>query len=250
VAAPGDYPGASPELYLVGGTPQPSISRSGSPRTLRPVDTPVSGCRTETGHAAYQVAKRLFDIVFAFVLLFSLAPIWVVSAILIRLTSPGPVIYRQVRVGEHGKTFVCLKLRTMVPDAHVQRMDIVTLNETTGPVFKIRRDPRVTRVGRFLRKLSVDEMPQLVNVIRGDMSIVGPRPPLPAEVEHYSPRQLGRLTVKPGLTCLWQVSGRSHIGFEEWVELDLRYIRRRNFWFDLWIVLRTVPAVLLARGAF
>ncbi len=138
----------------------------------------------------------------------------------------------------------------MVAGADRMQDDLRPLNEAEGPVFKIRRDPRVTPAGRWLRKLSIDELPQLLNVLRGEMSIVGPRPPLVPEVLQYGEREHGRLAVKPGLTCLWQVSGRSLIGFERWVELDLEYIRRRGFWYDLWLVLRTVPVVVMGKGAF
>jgi lipopolysaccharide/colanic/teichoic acid biosynthesis glycosyltransferase len=198
----------------------------------------------------YLPMKRAFDIAFALVLLLLLSPVCLIAAIVIRRTSRGPVLYQQVRIGEHGKPFTCYKYRTMVPNAHTLKIDLIDRNDTTGPVFKLVADPRIIPIGRFLRKFSIDEIPQLINVIRGDMSIVGPRPPLPEEVDTYDDYQFGRLAVKPGLTCLWQVSGRSHIGFEEWVELDLEYIRRRGFWYDIWMILRTIPAVLTCRGAF
>jgi lipopolysaccharide/colanic/teichoic acid biosynthesis glycosyltransferase len=205
---------------------------------------------TPRSDRAYIIAKRMFDVAFALVLLVLLSPVWITAALLVGITSPGPILFRQQRVGEHGQLFTCLKLRTMIPDAHSQKVELIDLNDTTGPVFKLRMDPRVFPIGRWLRKLSIDELPQLINVVRGEMSIVGPRPPLSEEVEKYTAHHRGRLTVKPGLTCLWQVSGRSHIGFEEWVALDLEYIQRRGFWFDLWLILLTIPAVLTARGAF
>lgn len=198
----------------------------------------------------YLMAKRVFDVVFAVVLIVILAPVWMVAGCLVALSTPGPLLYRQIRTGQRGQSFTCFKFRTMAPGAHQLRLSLAALNETTGPVFKLKRDPRVTAVGYLLRRSSIDEMPQLLNVLRGEMSIVGPRPPLPEEVVHYTQYQLGRLAVKPGLTCLWQVSGRSHIGFEEWVELDMEYIQRRSFWFDVWLILLTIPAVLTARGAF
>jgi lipopolysaccharide/colanic/teichoic acid biosynthesis glycosyltransferase len=198
---------------------------------------------------AYAVAKRAFDVAFALALLALSLPLTLVVVVLIAATSPGPVIYRQTRVGRGGRPFTCLKFRSMVPDAEARKIHLLHHNEASGPVFKIRTDPRVTPVGRWLRKLSIDELPQLLNVLAGDMSIVGPRPPIPDEVAQYVSWQRGRLAVKPGLTCLWQVSGRSLLGFEEWVRLDLEYIRRRSFWFDLVLVVRTVPAVLRARGA-
>jgi exopolysaccharide biosynthesis polyprenyl glycosylphosphotransferase len=197
----------------------------------------------------YAVAKRLFDCVLASVLLVLSAPLWVAAAALIRLTSPGPILFRQRRCGRWGREFTCYKFRTMFEGAELTRRQLEALNEVDGPVFKIRDDPRVTRVGRFLRRSSIDELPQLWNVLRGDMSIVGPRPPLPEEVARYRPRDLQRLAVTPGLTCLWQIKGRSQIKFDEWVRLDLEYIRRRSLWLDFVIVLRTIPAVLSGRGA-
>ena len=199
--------------------------------------------------ALYEAGKRLFDVLLALTLLGISFPLLVLAAILVRCTSAGPVVFRQTRCGRHGQTFTCLKLRTMYVDAERRKGELMHLNEVDGPVFKLRNDPRVTPVGRWLRKASLDELPQLFNVVAGQMSIVGPRPPLPEEVVQYSTLARQRLEVKPGLTCLWQVSGRSMIGFEQWMALDLEYIRRRGFWFDLQIVLRTVPAVLTGRGA-
>jgi len=201
-------------------------------------------------HSLYERSKRAFDITFALLLLIVLSPVWLTAALLVRLTSEGNILYCQLRTGKDGRAFLCLKFQTMVPNAHALKMELVAFNEASGPVFKLRRDPRVTSAGRWLRKLSIDEVPQLINVIRGDMSIVGPRPPLPDEVAHYTPHQLGRLAVKPGMTGLWQVSGRSNIGFDEWVELDLEYIRRRSFWYDLWLIALTIPAVITTRGAY
>lgn len=198
---------------------------------------------------AYAVTKRTFDIVFALSLLLVSLPVWLIVAALVRLTSPGPALYRQVRCGQNGQSFSCYKFRTMVNDADQQKDALRHLNELSGPVFKIRSDPRVTRVGRWLRKSSIDELPQLINVLRGEMSIVGPRPPLPQEVEQYGPYEWVRLAVKPGLTCLWQVSGRSDLDFPRWVALDREYIERRSFWLDLLIVVWTIPAVLTGRGA-
>lgn len=216
-----------------------------SATALQAIQSTVSGPRR-----AYAVSKRIFDVCFSLLLLLVLSPVWITAAVMVRISSDGPILYKQLRVGRDGQAFRCLKFRTMVPNAHSMKMELVAFNEASGPIFKLKRDPRVTPVGLWLRKLSIDEMPQLINVIRGDMSIVGPRPPLPDEVAQYTGRQLGRLAVTPGLTCLWQVSGRSHIAFDEWVELDLQYIRRRSFWYDLWLVVLTIPAVLTARGAF
>ena len=203
-----------------------------------------------THRRAYLASKRVFDVVFAIALLGISSPIWIAASMLVALTSPGPVLYRQARVGENGRLFTCLKFRTMVCSAEDQKVSLLQRNEVIGPVFKIKRDPRTTRIGRLLRKSNVDELPQLLNVIRGDMSIVGPRPPLPEEVAQYTNYQLGRLAVIPGITCLWQVSGRNHIGFDRWVELDMAYIRRRSFWYDLRLILLTIPAVLTGHGAF
>lgn len=198
---------------------------------------------------AYAAAKRALDLAVASVLLIVLSPLLLLVALLIRTTSAGPVIFRQVRCGIDGSTFTCYKFRTMSNGAHELKGELLPLNEVTGPVFKIQNDPRVTRLGRHLRKSSIDELPQLVNVIRGEMSLVGPRPPLPDEVATYAPHELKRLTVKPGLTCLWQVSGRSNLSFEEWVKLDLEYIEKRSFWYDALIIIRTIPAVVTGRGA-
>jgi exopolysaccharide biosynthesis polyprenyl glycosylphosphotransferase len=195
-------------------------------------------------------AKRAFDIVVAAALLLVLLPLFALIALLIKLDSHGPVLFRQVRTGKDGKPFVFLKFRGMVADAEQRRAELEALNEADGPIFKIRRDPRVTRVGRVLRRTSLDELPQLWNVLRGDMSLVGPRPPLPDEVARYAPWQRGRLAVRPGLTGLWQVSGRSLLGFEQMVMLDLEYIACWSLALDLRIVLRTIGAVLSMRGAY
>jgi lipopolysaccharide/colanic/teichoic acid biosynthesis glycosyltransferase len=197
----------------------------------------------------YAVAKRAFDLAFATLLLIATAPIWMLAILLVKTTSPGPLLFRQTRVGRGGAHFTCLKFRSMVDGADDHKHHLWHRNEATGPVFKLRQDPRVTRVGKWMRRFSIDELPQLLNVIHGEMSIVGPRPPLPGEVAHYDAHQLGRLAVKPGLTCYWQVSGRSNIDFDRWVELDLAYIADRSLTTDAVITLKTIPAVLLARGA-
>jgi lipopolysaccharide/colanic/teichoic acid biosynthesis glycosyltransferase len=185
----------------------------------------------------------------AITMLVALAPLMIVISAVIKLTSPGPVVFRQTRCGIGGRHFTCYKFRTMFKGAEALMDELADLNEVSGPVFKLRHDPRITWAGRFLRKSSLDEVPQLINVLRGDMSLVGPRPPVPEEVAMYTAHDLGRLAVKPGMTCLWQVSGRSNIGFAEWVELDLEYIRKRGFWYDAWIMMRTIPAVVSGRGA-
>ena len=197
----------------------------------------------------YCLMKRAFDILFASMVLLACWPIMLVAALLIRLTSRGPVIFRQVRVGRGGRYFTCYKFRSMCADAEDKKRTLMHLNEVDGPVFKIKRDPRITPVGAFIRKFSIDELPQLFNVLRGDMSVVGPRPPIPAEVEKYGDREKGRLAVQPGLTCLWQISGRSNVSFERWVELDLMYIDNMSFTNDLGIILKTVPAVITGAGA-
>ena len=199
---------------------------------------------------AYAIGKRIVDLVGALLLCIAMLPVIVAVALLVRVTSKGPVFLRQTRCGVGGKEFTCVKFRTMVHDAHNRRDEVQHLNHMTGPVFKIRNDPRCTPVGRWLRRLSIDELPQLWNVLRGDMSLVGPRPALPAEVAQYTPHQGARLLVKPGLTGLWQISGRADLDFDRWVELDLEYIRRRSLLFDCWILLCTIPAVLSMRGAY
>jgi exopolysaccharide biosynthesis polyprenyl glycosylphosphotransferase len=193
--------------------------------------------------------KRALDVVVAAAALIVLSPLLLVVSLLIALGSPGPVLFRQTRVGRHGKPFAMLKLRSMVVDAEARRQALLSHNEQSGPVFKIKDDPRVTRVGRFIRRFSIDELPQLVNVLRGEMSLVGPRPPLPEEVARYEPWQRRRLSVRPGITCLWQVSGRNGVSFEQWMYLDMRYIDHWSLNEDLKLILRTVPAVVTGRGA-
>ncbi|HET7224188.1 MAG TPA: sugar transferase [Candidatus Eisenbacteria bacterium] len=194
--------------------------------------------------------KRAFDLMGATLGLVISAPAVACLAIAIKLESRGPVLYRSTRIGRGGRPFTFYKLRSMVNGADRRRHELVHLNECDGPVFKMARDPRITRVGRFMRVTSLDEIPQLYNVLRGEMTLVGPRPPIPAEVAQYEPWQLRRLDATPGLTCLWQISGRSRIGFQEWMRLDLEYIRGRSLWLDLKILLRTIPAVLSREGAY
>lgn len=200
-------------------------------------------------HGAAVIAKRIIDFVVASLGLVILLPLMLFSAIAIKFTSPGPVFYRQVRCGLYGRRFTLMKFRTMIDGAEDRLWEIRHLNEMDGPVFKMRNDPRVTPLGRFLRKTSIDELPQLWNVIKGEMSIVGPRAPLFEEVEHYSIRQRRRLSVKPGITCSWQVSGRSNISFERWMDMDLEYIDNWSVWLDIQIILKTIPAVFTGRGA-
>ncbi|MCF8568349.1 sugar transferase [Alicyclobacillus tolerans] len=193
--------------------------------------------------------KRLTDIVISFILLALVSPLLALIAITIRLEDGGPVIFSQVRSGLHGRPFKMHKFRSMCVDAEAKKQDLLHLNEMSGPVFKIAEDPRITKVGRFLRKTSLDELPQLWDVLVGSMSLVGPRPPLPSEVELYDAYQRRRLSVKPGITCLWQVSGRNNIDFDRWVALDLEYIDSWSYLEDWKILLMTVPAVLRRDGA-
>ncbi|HEY6910652.1 MAG TPA: sugar transferase [Myxococcales bacterium] len=196
-----------------------------------------------------QAMKRLFDIIASAVALWLLLPLFVVVVALIKLTSRGPVFFRQTRVGLHGRTFNMLKFRSMVVNAESLKASLATLNEQSGPVFKMRRDPRVTRIGRFIRKYSIDELPQLINVLRGDMSVVGPRPPVPDELLKYEAWQRRRLSVRPGLTCIWQVSGRNQISFEDWMLLDMQYIDHWSLARDFQLIFRTIPVVITGRGA-
>ncbi|NJL27672.1 MAG: sugar transferase, partial [Thermoanaerobaculia bacterium] len=195
------------------------------------------------------LAKRAIDVSVALLLMLLAMPVVLAIGILIKITSSGQVLYRQTRCGLNGRLFTLYKFRTMVEGAEDRQAELLHLNEMNGPVFKLERDPRVTRFGRILRRFSLDELPQLWNVLRGDMSLVGPRPPIPDEVAQYERWQRRRLSMKPGLTCLWQVSGRNQIDFDRWMELDLEYIDSWSPWLDLKILARTVPAVLTGRGA-
>ncbi len=193
--------------------------------------------------------KRVLDVALSSVLLLIGLPIVAVIALTIKLTSRGNVLFRQTRCGLNGRSFTLYKFRTMVVGAEERREELMHLNEMNGPVFKLRSDPRVTRLGRLLRRFSLDELPQLWNVMRGDMSLVGPRPPIPEEVAQYKRWQRRRLAMKPGLTCLWQISGRNNIDFDRWMQLDLEYIDSWSPMLDLKILLKTVPVVLSGRGA-
>lgn len=195
--------------------------------------------------------KRTLDILLAGPLFILLLPIFGLLVLAIRLESPGPALFKQTRVGRWGKIFTMYKFRSMYMDAEARKAELLAENEMSGGVtFKMQRDPRVTRIGRFIRKASIDELPQLWNVIKGDMSLVGPRPPVPAEVDEYSLSDRRRLEVTPGITCIWQVSGRSDIPFPEQVELDVRYIESQSLLTDLKLLWKTVPAVLFGRGAY
>jgi lipopolysaccharide/colanic/teichoic acid biosynthesis glycosyltransferase len=194
--------------------------------------------------------KRLLDVAVSALALVVACPVLAVAAVLIRLDSPGPVFHRAVRVGRNGRKFTFLKLRSMHRDAEELRGLLLHLNEAQGPAFKLQNDPRVTRIGRILRKTSIDELPQLWHVLEGHMSLVGPRPPFPEEVERYEPWMLRRLAVRPGLTCLWQIRGRSDLSFDEWMRLDLEYVDRLSLRLDLAILALTIPAVVSGRGAY
>jgi lipopolysaccharide/colanic/teichoic acid biosynthesis glycosyltransferase len=198
----------------------------------------------------YLVLKRLFDVAASLSGLLLILPLIPFIVLLIKLETRGPILFKQTRVGYRGRQFQCYKFRSMAVDAEEAKDRLRHLNEATGAAFKIKDDPRITGVGRFLRRSSLDEFPQLLNVLLGDMSIVGPRPQIPSEVAEYTPRQACRLLVTPGLTCLWQVSGRSHLDFGEWMELDQEYVRRAGFRTDLEILLRTLPAVIERKGAY
>ncbi|MEZ4593307.1 MAG: sugar transferase [Chloroflexota bacterium] len=194
--------------------------------------------------------KRLLDFSVAAVMLLLLSPLMGITALLVKWTSPGPIFFGQTRVGKYGTHFTCYKFRSMYIDAEARKAELMKFNEADGPVFKMKNDPRVTSVGRIIRKLSIDELPQLWNVLKGEMSLVGPRPPVPKEVAEYEFDQLRRLHTVPGITGLQQVSGRSNMDFTRWVELDLQYIAQQSFWNDIKILLKTIPAVLFSRGAY
>ena len=194
--------------------------------------------------------KRVIDIVISGTLIVIFSPLYLVVAALIKLTSPGPVLFIQRRMGLNGRRFVLFKFRTMHEGAHVKLSELEDLNEMKGPIFKIKDDPRITPLGKFLRKFSIDEFPQLLNVFMGCMSLVGPRPPLAKEVNQYELWQRRRLSMRPGITCLWQVSGRNKISFDQWMKLDLQYLDNWSLWLDFKILVKTIPAVLFGRGAY
>ena len=201
-------------------------------------------------HRLYWAGRRAQDILFSVLALIVLSPLMLLIALVIVLDSPGDSpIFHQLRVGRDGRLFRLLKFRTMCPDAEEQLNELLSQNQMDGPVFKIKGDPRITRVGGFLRRTSLDELPQLVNILKGDMSIVGPRPALPREVEQYNAYQRQRLYVTPGLSCYWQIAPhRNDLSFDEWVALDLKYIQERSFWVDWKIIFKTFSAVLFGYG--
>jgi exopolysaccharide biosynthesis polyprenyl glycosylphosphotransferase len=221
--------------------PPPQVSRFGGNAALS---------FATVHHSRLELAlKRGIDIAASSLVLTITAPVIALAALAIKRTSPGPVMFRQVRCGLYGRPFEMLKLRTMVQDAEARRAELLELNEMDGPVFKMKYDPRITPVGRLLRRFSIDELPQLWNVLRGDMSLVGPRPPIPSEVNCYATTDRRRLSMRPGITCLWQVSGRNDIGFDQWVKLDLAYIDSWSLGLDLRVLVKTIPAVFKGTGA-
>jgi lipopolysaccharide/colanic/teichoic acid biosynthesis glycosyltransferase len=204
----------------------------------------------EKARVPHALIKRLMDIVGSLLLIIAFSPILLAAAIAVRFSSPGPILYASRRVGLGGVTFPFLKFRSMYIDAEARKAELQALNEKSGPIFKMKRDPRITPIGRFLRKYSIDELPQLFSILVGDMSLVGPRPPIVGEVRSYGKDEMVRLTVKPGLTCFWQVMGRSDLSFEKWMELDRKYVEEMSFLTDLRILAMTPSAVLRGRGAY
>ncbi len=216
--------------------------------------TPGPSPERDTEHVSWRVwvprIQRLCDVLACGLMMLGLLPVFAIIALLIRRDGPGPVLFTQNRVGKNGREFPFFKFRSMVADAEMRRHLLEQQNERSGPVFKMKDDPRVTRIGRVLRRFSLDELPQILNVLRGEMSLVGPRPALPREVALYTPHHRGRLAVTPGVTGLWQVSGRARLSFEESVALDLYYIEHQSIRLNLSILWRTLPAVLGGDGAY
>lgn len=205
--------------------------------------------RTSMEFSIYEIIKRLIDVVFSFIGILALSPLFIIIAIIIKTTSKGPVLFSQKRVGKNGKEFEMYKFRSMVVNAEELKEKLVAKNEMSGPMFKMKDDPRVTKVGKFIRKTSLDELPQLWNVIKGDMSLVGPRPSLPREVAEFEDWMYRRLEVKPGLTCYWQVSGRNNIDFEDWMKLDIKYVDERSTWIDIKLIFKTVGVLFGDKNA-
>ena len=198
----------------------------------------------------YDVCKRIFDLVMSILALIVLSPVFLVTAIAIKCEDGGKVFFGQTRLTKNGKEFTMYKFRSMCPDAEAKLASLMDKNEMKGPAFKIKDDPRITKVGKFIRKTSIDELPQLINIIKGDMTIIGPRPPLPREVEQYTPYQMHRLDVKTGLACYHECMGRSEDkDFDKWVESDLKYIRERSMLTDIKVILLTIKVVLTGKGA-
>lgn len=221
----------------------PTVEAAGSLKLINVRSTPDKG-------PLWAFVKRAMDLIIALMGLVLASPIMAVTAIAVKRCDGGPAIFAQERMGKNGTRFKMYKFRSMYVDAEERLAELQKFNQVNGPAFKMENDPRVTPVGRFIRKTSIDELPQLWNVLKGEMSIVGPRPPIPREVEQYSDWDWGRLAVKPGLTCYWQVSGRSDLGFDEWMRLDLKYVEEQGFLTDLKILLKTVVVVLRGDGAY
>jgi lipopolysaccharide/colanic/teichoic acid biosynthesis glycosyltransferase len=226
----------------------PSIN---TPRSLRRLRRWSLALLCNLRGSDYSLCKRLLDVTVSLLLLVGLLPLFAIVAVLIKLTDRGPVLFWQTRVGRWGREFAFPKFRSMVPDAERRLKELLSQNDhPDGVVFKMKTDPRMTWIGRIIRRTSIDELPQLWCVLKGEMSLVGPRPPVPREVAQYQLADRRRLDVPPGLTCLWQVSGRSLLPFPKQVELDLEYIENRSLWLDLKLLLRTIPAVVFGEGAF
>ena len=229
---------------------EPAAARDHSRGRSPDADHPLGTIPTQRRATAARSLKRVLDVCGALCGLLLLSPLLAAAALAVRFSGRGPVFFRQQRVGESGRLFYMYKFRTMVVDAEKRLAELAAQNEKSGPIFKIKNDPRITPVGRFLRRHSIDELPQLINVLRGDMSLVGPRPPLLREVMAYQPWQLRRLSVVPGLTCIWQTSGRSDISFKQWVQMDLDYIDHWSLTLDVLLIIKTVSCVLFPRGAY
>lgn len=202
------------------------------------------GVQKEKSYILYNFTKRIIDILGSLIGLIVLSPILLIISILIKLESKGDLIFSQERIGKDEKSFKMYKFRSMVQNAEELKKKLETQNEMSGPMFKMKEDPRVTRVGKFIRRTSIDELPQLINVLKGEMSLVGPRPSLPKEVKEFEPWMLKRLEVKPGLTCIWQVSGRNNIDFEDWMKLDIKYVDERGTLYDIKLIFKTVFVLL------
>jgi len=230
----------------------PGLANLGASRViLEPIDgMALFSLRRHRFSRRQRLVKRMLDLAVTSVALVVSAPLMIGIALAVKMSSPGPVLFRQRRVGEQEEEFTIFKFRTMVVGAHAQRDLLETQNEADGLLFKMRRDPRVTTVGRFLRRTSLDELPQLFNVMRGEMSLVGPRPALPEETTHYAESHRGRLRVKPGLTGLWQVNGRHDLVFDDYLRYDLFYVENWSLTMDLYILAKTVPALLSGRGSY
>ncbi len=207
-------------------------------------DYEVRTIQAEDEKVIYEFLKRIIDILMSVLSLIVLSPVFIIIAIAIKLDSSGPIVYSQTRVGKNGKHFKMFKFRSMIINAEEMLTELKPMNEMDGPMFKIKEDPRITRIGRFIRRTSIDELPQLINILRGEMSIVGPRPSLPSEVKEFESWMMERFVVKPGLTCFWQVSGRNNIPFHKWMELDIKYVKERNLWLDVKLVFKTIKVVI------